>query len=130
MTKLQITCYIIGVSQVVLAGLYLFSPAFFIGWQGLEVPAHDMNYPLAMFAARLLVYGVGMFVIARNIEDNRFWLNGMIAIQAIDLLAGVFYTLTGVVSFESSSVPMFNAALFIILMVAFSRSTAPKLAHS
>jgi len=121
MKKLKIVCYIIGISQIVLSGLYLFAPSFFIEWQGLNVPEQDMNYPLAMFAARLLVYGVGMFVIARQPEENRFWLDGMIAIQVIDLVAGIFYTTVGIVSFESSSVPMFNAALFIALMVTFRR---------
>lgn len=119
MKKLQYVCYLIGLSQIVLGGLYLFTPTLFIGWQGLHIPAQDMNYPLAMFAARLLVYGVGMFVIARNISENRFWLNGMIAIQVIDLAAGIFYTAMGIVSFEISMVPMFNAALFIVLMGVF-----------
>ncbi|OUR79066.1 hypothetical protein A9Q83_05655 [Alphaproteobacteria bacterium 46_93_T64] len=130
MKKLKVVCYIIGVSQIVLAALYLFAPSFFIEWQGLNVPAKDMNYPIAMFAARLLVYGVGMFVIAQEPVENRFWLNGMIAIQVIDLVAGIFYTTTGVVAFESSSVPMFNAALFIALMVVFRNPTANKVSHA
>lgn len=130
MKKLQVICYVIGVSQVVLAGLYLFAPSFFIGWQGLEVPAQGVNYPLAMLAARFLVYGVGMFVIARNPAENQFWLNGMIAIQVIDLLAGIFYTLAGVVSLDSSFVPMSNAAVFIVLMLAYRRSAAQKASHA
>lgn len=130
MKKLQYVCYLVGISQIVLGGLYLFAPSFFIGWQGLNIPAQDMNYPLAMFAARLLVYGVGMFVIARQPSENRFWLNGMIAIQMIDLAAGIFYTIIGVVSLESSMVPMFNAALFIVLMTVFRVPADQKAAHA
>jgi len=130
MKKLQYVCYLIGISQIVLGGLYLFAPSFFIGWQDLSIPAHDMNYPLAMLAGRFLVYGVGMFVIARKPTENRFWLNGMIAIQAIDLAAGVFYTTIGVVSFESSMVPMVNAALFIVLMTVFRVPTVQKAAYA
>jgi hypothetical protein len=130
MRKLQVVCYVIGISQIILGGLYLFAPSFFIGWQGLNIPAQDMNYPLAMLAARFLVYGVGMFVIARQPSENRFWLNGMIAIQVIDLAAGCFYTTVGVVSFESSIVPMVNAALFIVLMTVFRVPTGQKAAHA
>ena len=130
MKKLQLVCYLIGTSQIILGGLYLFAPSFFIGWQGLNIPAQDMNYPLAMLAARFLVYGVGMFVIARQPSENRFWLNGMIAIQVIDLAAGFFYTTVGVVSFESSMVPMVNAALFIVLMTIFRVPADQKTAHA
>jgi len=130
MKKIQYVCYLVGISQIVLGGLYLFAPSFFVGWQGLNIPAQDMNYPLAMFAARFLVYGVGMFVIARQPSENRFWLNGMIAIQMIDLAAGIFYTIIGVVSFESSMVPMFNAALFIVLMTVFRVPADQKAAHA
>ena len=130
MKKLQYVCYLVGISQIVLGGLYLFAPSFFIGWQGLSIPAQEMNYPLAMLAARFLVYGVGMFVIARQPSENRFWLNGMIVIQVIDLAAGIFYTTIGVVSFESSMVPMVNASLFIVLMAIFRVPADQKEAHA
>lgn len=116
MLKLKIVCYLIGVSQLALGGLYLFAPAFFIGWQNLGPITQDMNYPLAMLAGRFLVYGVGMFVIARDLEKNRFWLDGMIAIQLIDLAAGIFYVSIGVVPIADAAVPMFNATLFTALM--------------
>lgn len=116
MKKLEIVCYVIGVSQLALGGLYLFAPAFFIAWQGLGPITQDIGYPLAMLAWRFLIYGVGMFVIARNPLKNAFWLDGMIAIQLIDLAAGIFYVTTGVVPFTAAMVPMFNATLFTVLM--------------
>lgn len=117
MTRQIFVCYIIAASQLVLGAIYLFAPQWFIAWQGLTPIAQDMGYPLAMLAARFLVYGVGMIVIARNFDENRFWLDGMIAIQAIDLLAGVFYTTTGTVLFADAILPMFNASMFIGLMI-------------
>lgn len=117
MKKFQIVCYIIGVSQLALGLLYLFVPGIFMNWQGLNVPPADTSYPLAMLAGRFLVYGVGMFVIARQPATNKFWFDGMIAIQAIDLAAGLFYTLTGVVPIAVSGIALFDAALFIALMV-------------
>lgn len=109
-------CRIVGLVQIILGLLYLFAPAAFLAWQGIAVPTADMNYPLAMFAARLLVYGAGMFVIARDPARHSFWIDGMIAIQLIDLAAGFFYTANGAVGLEVSGFPMFNATLIIVLL--------------
>ncbi len=117
MNPTRIICTLIGISQLALGGLYLFAPAFFINWQGLDPIPADTAYPLAMLAGRFLVYGIGMFVIARNPQQNMFWLNGMVAIQVIDLLAGIFYVGTGVVPLEVATIAMFDAALFIALLL-------------
>lgn len=109
--------YVIGVSQLILGGLYLFAPQFFVAWQGLSEIGQDINYPLAMLAGRFFIYGVGMFVIARDPQANQFWLKGMIAIQAIDLAAGLFYTLGGVVPIADSAIPMIDASLFILALM-------------
>ena len=69
-----------------------------------------------MLAGRFLVYGVGMILIARNPVKYRAWLDGMIAIQAIDLLVGLYYTFTGAVGLDISGIAMFDAALFIGLL--------------
>lgn len=113
----RIVFYVIGVSQLVLGALYLFAPQFFVAWQGLSEIGQDINYPLAMLAGRFFIYGVGMFVIARDPEGNQFWLKGMIAIQAIDLAAGLFYTLSGVVPVGDSIIPMVDAAVFIVALL-------------
>ena len=57
----------------------------------LSATPHDANYPLGMLAARFIAYGIGMFVIARNPNQNIFWINNMILIQLIDLGVGVSY---------------------------------------
>lgn len=121
MTYFKALCYFIGVVQLILGALYLFAPQYFVGWQGLSEIGHDINYPLGMLAARFIVYGVGMFVIASDPLRYRIWADGMIAIQAIDLAAGVFYTGTGVVDITHSGFPMFNAAMFIIGLTLLRR---------
>jgi len=121
MTYFKALCYFIGVVQLVLGVLYLFAPQFFVAWQGLSEIGQDINYPLAMLAGRFLVYGVGMFVIASDPVRYRIWADGMIAIQMIDLAAGLYYTGTGVVSIEHSGFPMFNATLFIIGLTLLRR---------
>ena len=41
----------------------------------------------------------------------------MIAIQAVDLLGGLYYTATGIVGLEISGIAMFNAVLFMALLL-------------
>ena len=65
MTPIRIIASVIGISQLALGALYLFAPLWFIAWQGLTPMAPDGAYPLGMLAARFLVYGAGMFLIAR-----------------------------------------------------------------
>jgi len=113
MKMFKLLCYLIGTVQLILGALYLFAPQFFIAWQGLSEIGRDINYPLAMLAARFFVYGAGMFVIATNPMRYMVWANGMIVIQMIDLSAGLFYTFNGVVDISHSIFPMVNASLFI-----------------
>ena len=116
MALLKIISYVIGVSQLALGALYLLTPIWFINWQGLSAMAPDAAYPLAMLGGRFLVYGVGMFLIAQAPDKHRFWGLGMVAIQVIDLTAGLFYVATGVVPLADAALPMFDAALFAGLL--------------
>jgi hypothetical protein len=77
---------------------------------------NDIKYPLGMLAARFLAYGAGMFIIARNPFEHRFWIKNMVFIQVIDLAVGIFYTLNGTVSLSLSGFPMFNALLIASLL--------------
>jgi hypothetical protein len=107
---------VIGLSQILLAILYFAVPAGFVAWQGLTPPAADAGYPLAMLAARFLVYGIGMFHIARDPAGNLFWARGMVAIQVIDLLAGAAYLAAGLITPATAALPMVNAALFALAL--------------
>lgn len=126
MKKLNVLLYVIGAVQIVLGLLYLFIPMQFLSLMGHSVPAMDTAYPLGMLAARFLAYGVGMFYIARLTEKQVFWINNMILIQAIDLVVGIFYTATGVITLSHSGFPMFNATLFIILLLLWRPQTAAR----
>lgn len=116
MTAFRIVAYLIGLSQLVLGALYLAAPAGFVAWQGLSPIAADTGYPLAMLSARFLVYGIGMFVIARDPARNAFWLFGMVAIQLIDLAAGIGYVAAGAVRLADAALPMVNATVFAGLL--------------
>ncbi len=117
MTRTLVVCYIIAASQFILGALFLFAPQFFMEIQGFSAIGADIGYTLSMLAGRFLVYGVGMVLIAREPVKYRPWLDGMIAIQAIDLLGGLYYTGAGIVSLAVSGIAMFDAALFIALLL-------------
>lgn len=116
MKKLQGLLMVIGVVQLVLGVGFLVAPSALMGAMGLSVPPHDVNYMLGMLGARFVAYGIGMFWIARNPEENVFWIYNMLFIQVIDLAVGVVYTANGTLPLAVSAFPMFNATVFIILL--------------
>jgi len=117
MQPLRFVLRVVGVVQVVLGLLYLFVPIQFLGFMGSAVTQPDIAYPLGMLAARFMAYGIGMFYIARAPEKHIFWINNMILVQVVDLAVGVLVTLTGVVALSHSAFPMFNATIFIMLLL-------------
>lgn len=117
MTRLKFVCYLIAASQIALGALYLILPVSFVSWQGLSPIQADIGYPLAMLAGRFFIYGFGMIKIASQPQKYRIWLDGMIAIQLIDLAAGMFYVGASIVALADAVIPMTNAAIFIALMV-------------
>jgi len=123
MTIFKGLCYLIGVGQIGLGVIYLLMPQAFIAWQGLSAIGTDIGYPFSMLAGRFIVYGVGMFIIAKDPDKNRFWLYGMIAIQAFDLAGGLYYTLSDIVALEHSAFPMFNATWIMIGLYLLRNST-------
>ncbi len=117
MRNLKILSAMIGIVQIILGLGFLFAPALMLKSMNIGAPVADINYILAMLAARFLVYGAGMFIILRDPLRHRFWIDGMIAVQAIDLAAGIYYTASGVIGISTSGLAMFNATLFIILLL-------------
>jgi hypothetical protein len=116
MKKLTWLLRIVGTIQIVLGLSYLFAPDFLLRAMGHSLPQADINYPLAMLAARFIAYGAALVYISGAPAQHRLWINFMILIQLIDLLAGIFYTASGVVSLALSGFPMFNAMWIIVLL--------------
>ncbi len=108
---------VIGAIQIVLGLFYLFAPDFFLHSMGHSSPEADIYYPLAMLAARFIAYGVAFIYISSDPVQHTLWMTVMIMIQAIDLAAGVFYTVIGIVPIAMSGFPMFNATWMIILLI-------------
>ncbi|MDQ7050761.1 MAG: hypothetical protein Q9M92_15010 [Enterobacterales bacterium] len=116
MKKLSILLKLIGTIQIILGALYLFVPALLLKNIGHSIPPADIFYPLGMLAARFIAYGAAFIYIARDPMKYVLWIKFMILIQLIDLAAGIFYTMTGVVNIADSAFPMFNATWMIILL--------------
>jgi len=126
MKKLQGLLIVIGVVQLVLGIGFLLAPSALMGAMGLSVPPHDVDYMLGMLGARFVAYGIGMFWIARDPEQNLFWIYNMMLIQILDLAVGVVYTMNGTVPLAVSAFPMFNATLFIILLWVWRPKSAQR----
>ena len=107
---------VIGLIQIVLGLLYLFTPDWLLAVMGHSLPERDLHYPLAMLAARFLGIGIALMVFSRNPQQARSWMQAMVGIQAVDLAAGLFFTLTGGVHLQLSGFPMFNAIWMIWLL--------------
>ena len=116
MTRLKILLLVVAVSQLVLGALTLLAPGPFFAWMGLTVPPLDNNYMLGMLAARFLAYGVGFLMLARSAKPDPFWIRNMVLIQAIDFSVGLFYIATGAIGVAVAGFPMFNAAVFGVLL--------------
>jgi hypothetical protein len=116
MTRLKVLLWIVALSQIVLGVLTLFAPGPFFAWMGLTAPPEDNNYMLGMLAARFLAYGIGMGMLARAEKPDRFWILNMMLIQIVDFGVGLFYVATGTIGIAVAAFPMFNAALFIVLL--------------
>ena len=98
MKKLTILLRVVGAIQIILGLLYLFAPAFLLAAMGHTVPQADIFYPLGMLAARFIAYGLAFIYISSEPMKHILWIKFMILIQAIDLGAGIYYTLTGAVT--------------------------------
>jgi len=75
----------IGIIQILFGATLLVRPATLQTLLHVQPAAPAwVNYILAMSAARIIGYGVGMFVAAGAPWRHRVWINTMIAIQAVD----------------------------------------------
>lgn len=116
MNRLKYLLWIVAVSQLVLGALTLLAPGPFFAWMGLSVPPADNQYMLGMLAARFFAYGIGMAALARAERPDPFWIRNMVLVQAIDFAAGLYYVATGVIGIDVAAFPMFNAAIFGVLL--------------
>ena len=117
MKKITYLLYLVGTIQIVLGIFHLFLPELFLKNTGHSIPEADIYYPLAMLAARFIAFGIALIYIAKEPLKYILWIQFMVLIQVIDLGAGVFYTMMGIVNIADSAFPMFNATWIILLLL-------------
>lgn len=117
MRILRSTLIFIGIVQVILGSIFLFSPAQFASAFGLEEAPVWVYWLFAMMGGRFLGFAVGMFFAARQPYQNRYWIAVMVGIQAIDWLATLFYLFTGAVTLTTVTTAAFLPILFILVLV-------------
>jgi len=115
MKILKVTLRVIGVIQLLL-GVLLLVPGLFASVAGLEAAPEWVNWMFAMFAARSIGFGYGMFVAASNPVRNLSWIKAMIGIQAIDWVATIAYLVTGTVTISQVTTAAFLPLLFIVVL--------------
>jgi hypothetical protein len=115
---------VVGSVQLVLGLGYLLAPGLVLQSMGHTAAAPDLYYPLGMLAARFVAYGLGFWIISRQAGQHALWVGLMALIQAIDLAVGVFYTATGVVPWQLSAFPMFNAVwIGLVCLLWYARQS-------
>jgi len=124
MKKLTGLVRVVAVLQLVLGILYLIAPGWFLQQMGHTAALADIYYPLGMLASRFIAFGLALWFVASHLNSEtyaqyRLWLNTLILIQVIDLLAGAYYTALNVVPLTLSGFPMFNAILIITLLLVW-----------
>lgn len=75
-----------------------------------------VDWLLAMFGARAIGYGVGMFVASRDPGRHEAWIVTMIGVQAIDWVATVGYLVTGAVTISQVTTAAFLPVVFIVIL--------------
>jgi hypothetical protein len=114
---LRITLGTIGVVQLILGVVFLFLPEQFASVLGLTVTPTWVPWMFAMFGARALGFAYGMFLAMRNPESHRDWIGAMIAVQALDWIATVWFVLQGAVTIPQVSGAAFLPIIFILVLV-------------
>ncbi len=114
--KVKVLLWVVGAGQIALGLAYLLAPQGLLHWMGHSPVPGDIAYPLGMLSSRFLVYGALLLLAARSPAEHRLLLLGMVWIQLIDLAAGLYFTLGGVVNLALSGFPMFNATVIALLL--------------
>lgn len=112
---MQRVLIVIGVVQIVLGVTFLI-PGLFQQIMGLDTAPEWVNWLFAMFGARALGFGFGMFVAARKPAENVSWIQAMIGIQAIDWLTTLAYLATGAVTVAQVTTAAFLPVVFIVIL--------------
>ena len=121
-TLLKYTLYFIGTVQIFFGLNFLLAPKMYPQMVNLENAPDWVSWMLIFTSARMLGFGVGMFVAAQDPVKHKLWIQIMIGLQAIDWIGTILYILLGAVNIIQVSTASFLPLVFIgLLLYAYPR---------
>lgn len=116
---MSITLRAIGIFQAISGIILLLMPTQVASLLELEPVPVWAYWLFAMMGARFLGFACGMFFVARQPDEHRFWIAVMVGIQVVDFSATIFYCLMGYI--DITLVPVVSvlslSPIFIIVLV-------------
>ncbi|ORW08171.1 hypothetical protein [Mycobacterium kyorinense] len=127
----RVTLIIVGLIQIVNGAMYLAAPAAVTAVLGVLTPAPPwVGFILATAGARFVGYGIGMLAAARSPREHKLWIDTMIAIQALDVIATLWYSANGALPAghiqAGTALPLLWVVLLGWIGVGMHRSPPPR----
>ena len=120
---LKFTLYFIGIVQIVLGLTFLLTPTMYPKMVNLAKAPDWVSWILIFTSARMIGFGVAMFIAAQDPIKHKLWIQIMIGLQALDWTGTVFYIVLGAVTLVQVSTASFLPLIFIgLLLYSYPRS--------
>ncbi|OBH29006.1 hypothetical protein A5692_21900 [Mycobacterium sp. E342] len=117
MRFLRASMIVVGIIQLGIGAMYLAAPAAVVVMLGVAPGAPPwVNFVLATAGARFIGYGIGMVAAARSPGRHHLWIDTMIAIQLIDVIATLFYLANGTLPREHHELAVALPLLWVVLL--------------
>ncbi len=117
MRFVRATLIIVGIIQIGAGAIYLATPAATTAMLGVAPQAPPwFGFVSATAGARFIGYGIGMLAAARSPHQHVLWIDTMIAIQAVDLIAVLVYRANGSLPAQHFAASVVLPLLWVILL--------------
>ena len=113
---LKFTLYFIGVVQIGLGLTFLLTPKMYPQMVNLTQAPDWVSWMLVFTSARMIGFGIGMFIAAQDPIRHKLWIQIMIGLQTMDWVGTVFYIFSGVVTIVQVSTASFLPIIFLVLL--------------
>jgi hypothetical protein len=127
MRRLAFLLRFIAVVQLWFGVLFTFAPGPSARLLGLAPAAPGWaSWLLVMMGARFLGYGVGMLAAARDPARHVVWIDTMIGVQLVDLVATIGFLAAGDIPFPNVASALVLPVVFIAGLVAWHPRRLPQ----
>lgn len=124
---LKFSLYFVGIVQIFFGLTFLLAPTMYPKMVNLQQAPEWVSWMLIFTSARMLGFGVGMFVAAQDPLKHKLWIQIMIGLQIIDWTGTILYITSGAVTLAQVTSASFLPLIFIALLAySYPRSQASK----